>query len=610
MLGGDNMDLALAHLAEAPARRSGGEAARACRPAQLSQLVERCRAAKERLLAADAPASAPVTLLGAGSRLIGGARSVDAGPRRGRALVVDGFFPRWRPTSCRGASARSGLVAFGLPYASDPAITRHVAGFLQQHAEAGWPDALLLNGGVFRADAIAARLHATLGGWRGAPLQALHNADPDLAVARGAVAYGLARRGLAPRSAAARRAATSCCSTTTATARAAASACCRAAAKKAARSASKAAASRCSVGEPVRFHLVSTTAGTRASPPRPASWSISTTAMCSRCRRSPPSCAPRRRHRAARDPRAAGDELTEVGTLEVHCIAADDPAQRWKLEFQLRAESAAAAPQAPGCRRASARRSTCIERVFGARDREVGPEGREAAARAARSAARQRERWPTALLRPLFDALWQRARGRRRSADHERLWLSLAGWCLRPGFGDPLDGWRIEQLWPLFEQGVQHGRDAQVNAEWWTLWRRVAGGLDEAAQQRLLDDFALNLRGDEAGIRVPSAAARQGRLGRHGAPGRFARTHPGRAQGGDRRLAGRALQRPAAQPIRRRATPGRCGPSAASARARPSTAAPTAWCRPTPPPPGSTRCSRWTGNASKARPPPRRTWRA
>jgi hypothetical protein len=112
----------------------------------------------------------------------------------------------------------------------------------------------------------------------------------------------------------------------------------------------------------------------------------------------------------------------------------------------------------------------------------------------------RRERWPTPLLRTLFDALLQRQRGRRRSGDHERLWLSLAGWCLRPGFGDALDGWRIEQLWPLYAQGVQHGHDAQVNAEWWTLWRRVAGGLDEAAQAALLQDFALVLRGEEAGL--------------------------------------------------------------------------------------------------------------
>ena len=103
------------------------------------------------------------------------------------------------------------------------------------------------------------------------------------------------------------------------------------------------------------------------------------------------------------------------------------------------------------------------------------------------------------LLRQLFDALWQRARGRRRSAGHERAWLNLAGYCLRPGCGDALDGWRLQQLWSLFPAGVQHGSDHQVCAEWWTLWRRVAGGLDPSQQLRLLDDFAFNLHINEEG---------------------------------------------------------------------------------------------------------------
>jgi DNA-K related protein len=85
---------------------------------------------------------------------------------------------------------------------------------------------------------------------------------------------------------------------------------------------------------------------------------------------------------------------------------------------------------------------------------------------------------------------------RRRSSEHERAWLNLAGYALRPGFGHPLDGWRIEQLWAMFEPGVQYHKDSQVRAEWWTLWRRVAGGLDTEAQLRLLDDFAFNLQAD------------------------------------------------------------------------------------------------------------------
>jgi hypothetical protein len=108
----------------------------------------------------------------------------------------------------------------------------------------------------------------------------------------------------------------------------------------------------------------------------------------------------------------------------------------------------------------------------------------------------RREQWATPLLRRLFDALMERAKGRRRSSEHERAWLNLAGFCLRPGFGHPLDGWRIEQLWAMFELGVQYHKDTQVRAEWWTLWRRVAGGLDTEAQLRLLDDFAFNLQAD------------------------------------------------------------------------------------------------------------------
>jgi hypothetical protein len=90
----------------------------------------------------------------------------------------------------------------------------------------------------------------------------------------------------------------------------------------------------------------------------------------------------------------------------------------------------------------------------------------------------------------------ERAKGRRRSAEHERTWMNLAGYCLRPGFGHTLDEWRIEQLWAIFETGVQNHKDNQVCAEWWTLWRRVSGGLPPAAQLRLLDDFAFNLQAD------------------------------------------------------------------------------------------------------------------
>ena len=503
MLGGDNMDLALAHLAESKLDAAAGAAGPRLSAGQLSQLLERCRAAKERLLAADAPASAPVTLLGAGSRLVGGARSVELGRDEVERIVVNGFFPQVAASELPRRERASGLVAFGLPYASDPAVTRHIAGFLQQHAAAGWPDALLLNGGVFRAAAIAARLHATLSAWRGAPLRELDNADPDVAVARGAVAYALARRGLAPKIGGGSARSyflplddgdgggngRAVCVLPHGSEEG-----------REIRLEGRSFALR--IGEPVRFHLVSTTAGTSG---RPMPLAGELVDLSDRDVQPLPPVATVVRAGDGRSRRSIPVQLatmlTEVGTLEVHCIATDDPTQRWKLEFQLRADPTAAAPAGAGLPPRFGEAVECIERVFGARDREVGPKAVKQLRVQLETLLGNRERWPTTLLRPLFDALWQRARGRHRSAEHERLWLSLAGWCLRPGFGDALDNWRIEQLWPIFELGVQHGQQRQVNVEWWTLWRRVAGGLDEAAQQRLLDDFAINLRGDEAGIR-------------------------------------------------------------------------------------------------------------
>jgi molecular chaperone DnaK (HSP70) len=504
MLGGDNMDLALAHLAEsrlpdaAGARLSAG---------QLAQLVERCRDAKERLLAADAPASAQVTLLGTGSRLIGAARSATLERAEVERIVVDGFFPRGGADEGPRRERSGGLVAFGLPYASDPAVTRHVAGFLRQHAAAGRPDALLLNGGVFRSEAIAARLHATLGDWRGAPLQSLHNADPDVAVARGAVAYALARRGLAPRIGGG---SPRSYFLPLDDARSRAVCVLPRGSEEGREIRLEGRSFELRAGEPVRFDLVSTTedgAGDRSVPKAGDLVELGEREV----RPLPPIATVVRAGDGAgrrHIPVALAATLTEVGTLDLQCIALDDPSRRWQLAFQLRTD-APSGPAAAGLPPRFSEAVEAIERVFGARDRSVGPRDVKQLRGRLESLLGGRERWPTALLRPLYDALWQRARGRHRSAEHERLWLSLAGWCLRPGFGDPLDGWRIEHLWPIFESGVRHRHDRQVQAEWWTFWRRVAGGLDGAAQERLLQDFAFNLQGDEAGIhdRPPGCVA-------------------------------------------------------------------------------------------------------
>jgi len=513
ILGGDNMDLALAHLVEA--RMAGGAAGGAPQAklsaSRLSQLAERCRAAKELLLAADAPERTTVTLLGAGSKLIGGSRSAELTRDEVSALVVDGFFPlndAQEPVK-RG---RGAIVEFGLPYAADAAITRHLADFLRQHAAAmrealglpadsttiPIPDTLLLNGGVFRADALARRLEVTLASWRQQPLRVLHNDNPDVAVARGGVAYALGQSGQAPVIGGGSARSYFLLLDDSAHADQPRRAVCilprGAAENREVLLADRTFALR--LGRPVRFHLASSTADA------PQAGDVVTLQPDDYVQLPP--IATVLRDSSATDARKEipvqlATSLSEVGTLEVHCVAKEDH-QRWLLEFQLRGETTAeaTAPDEAPMPAGLAAAIEKIDRIFGTRAQQVDIKEVKQLRAQLEHLLGSRESWATPLLRRLFDALLDRAKGRRRSSEHERAWLNLSGYCLRPGFGHTLDEWRIDQLWAMFETGVQHHKDSQVCAEWWTLWRRVSGGLSVEAQLRVLDDFAFNVQADAA----------------------------------------------------------------------------------------------------------------
>jgi molecular chaperone DnaK (HSP70) len=195
LLGGDNMDLTLAHAVRARLAAAGTT----LDDWQLRGLVHACREAKERLLAANAAAEAPVVVLGRSRKVVGGAVRTHVTRQEVEAALVDGFFPPAGRDERPRATRRVGLQEIGLPYASDPAITRHVAAFVGRHREvtADGPSAVLFNGGVMRADRFRTRMAEVLGSWRGdgGGVRVLAGADPDLAVARGAATYGLARRG-------------------------------------------------------------------------------------------------------------------------------------------------------------------------------------------------------------------------------------------------------------------------------------------------------------------------------------------------------------------------------------------------------------------------------
>ena len=504
MLGGDNMDLTLARTVEA--RLGGGR----LNAGELSQLWQQCRGAKERLLADAAPERATVMVLGSGARLIGGARSAELSRDEVHELLVDGFLPRVEFGE-RPQGRRMAVVEFGLPYAADPAISRHLAAFLAQHADAcrralgerapadgpALPDAVLLNGGVFHGAALAGRLLNLLAGWRGAPLARLDNPEPDLAVARGAVAYGLARRGQGLRIGGG--SARGYFLVVDGEGRQKQGVCLLPRGAEEGREIRLNRTFSLRLGAPVQFHLLSSTGDAVHPPGAVVALDAEEFAPL-----PPIATVIDSEDGAGEVPVQLLAQLTEVGTLEVDCVAVEPspPAPlpvgegstnqgRWRLAFQLRGGDAATLARLhPRFPEAAAR----IERFYGSRAPEVEAKEIKGLRADLERLLGKRENWETPLLRELFSVLWAGARRRRRSAEHERLWFSLAGYCLRPGFSYPLDDWRVRQLWNLYGQGVQYHQDAQSWAEWWTLWRRVAGGLDAGAQARLGDQLMLDLR--------------------------------------------------------------------------------------------------------------------
>jgi hypothetical protein len=209
LIGGDNMDLALAHaaaraLAERKIKLDSG---------QMLQLWHSCRAAKEKLFSDDSVKSAPVTVLGRGSRVIAGTVQGELTREEMEKVLLDGFFPDCPPNAEPLRQKAVGLQELGLPYAADPAVTKHLAQFLHRHSEAlaeklpakgkrkatAGPTAVLFNGGVFKAESLRRRVATVLNewaeSWGGGKVKVLPGGDLDRAVARGAAYYGMVRRG-------------------------------------------------------------------------------------------------------------------------------------------------------------------------------------------------------------------------------------------------------------------------------------------------------------------------------------------------------------------------------------------------------------------------------
>jgi hypothetical protein len=513
LLGGDNMDLALAKSIEAKlsARPDG---------AQFGALVQACRSAKEILLADNPPASVPVTVVGRGRSVVAGTVSAEVALSDVDAAVFDGFFPHVR-YDADPVRAKAGLQEMGLPYVSDPAVTKHLAAFLRKHVPVGEvPDAILFNGGVFQPGRLRDRLVQVMAEWYDPAWKPLLLTSPslDLAVAWGAAYFcwlkhtggkriggGIPRSyyvGLQTGPGIGERESTSGEQES------------RGSSIPDPRSPNQTVLCvvprrmqegdevsipkpelELALGEPVLFPLFTSSVRGQDKP-----GDVIGVAPDQLLRLPPLHTVLRGGKRAGtkRVPVTLAAKCTEIGTLELYCVGKEG--NRWRLEFNVRDvlqeadEDEAIGPTGvvdvfpeERVRAAADVILSCYTWAESTAPADhVTPKDLVKTLESNLEAGRGD--WPTGLCRRMSEFLQDVAEYRGRSPAHLARWYNLTGFCLRPGFGDTLDRYRVEAVWKLIAAGASQSAARPIpegGADYWILWRRLAGGLNTAQQQQL-----------------------------------------------------------------------------------------------------------------------------
>lgn len=469
LLGGDNLDLALAHFLE---EKLGSHLP----PTTFSQLVALARDIKEDALGGTTDPSKvwPVAVAKPGASLLAGTLRTEISATEISRVLLEGFFPAVTAGE-RPLRAAQGLREMGLPYAKDPAVTRHLSDFLRDRPRV---DFILFNGGLTKAPAIRSRIIENLTRWQpDCPPIPLQNDDPDLAVARGAARF-LHLRATGDSS---RIEAGSSHAYYIATGKDSALCVLPQDAPPETPLTASQSGLRALIGQPASFELL-------RNPRRPEdSPGTLVPIVADGFSHLPPLetiLAPPEGKRTPSNPNVRVDirtTLRSTGLLRIDLLCAepglnwDDP---WPLEFSLRGAQPASKGKAADLSDAvsqagsqlvlllspdrKSKQKLTANAVFSSGEKLLG--------------ARKSD-WSGGIVRRLFD-LWLDAAGNRlASADHEETWLHLAGWLLRPGCGMIGDPERVSSLasllitQPAFKSGA-------VKIQRWICARRIAAGLD------------------------------------------------------------------------------------------------------------------------------------
>lgn len=466
LLGGDNLDLTLSWLVETKLNAQ-------LSLRQRSALRRQCAAAKEKLLAPGGPEAVEITVLGAGSSLIGGSLRTEITRAEATELALDGFLPLTARDEQPNVDKKSAFRELGLPYVTDPAVTKHLAQFLNE-SQSPAPDAILFNGGFFIPDILRDRVSQAVESWYGKKPLIFENQDLDLAVAQGAAYYahvrgggqGILVRGGLPRAYyIATGAQESLCLVP--------------------RGSEEGSTIELDVpglellaNKPVAFQLYSSLTRTDdlAGQSIPVEESFyKHAALAAVIRFGNPNVE-------RNIPVKLRAHLTEVGTLE---IFADSKISEhsWRLQFELRRQT----QQSQVAKPSASVKPEALEAAVALIRQTFSPDSPEDPAalpqKLEQTLSLGRASWPLSAIRRLADTFLELAEGRKRSAAHELRWLNLCGLCLRPGFGAPGDDLRIEQARRIFASGLIFANQIQNEIDWWIFSGRVSGGLNRNQQQ-------------------------------------------------------------------------------------------------------------------------------
>ncbi len=521
LLGGDNMDLALAYALEPRFVQRGDKLS----PSRFAELTAGCRTAKELLFSGEAN-EANVVLVGQGSKLVGGTRTTTLDRALAEAIVCGGFFPRVE----RGELPKNqgaALRGLGLPFERDPAVSRHVAAFLARHAHEGSPKAVLLNGGVFRSEALVAAFMASVAATFDGEPHVLPNPDPDVAVARGAALFArLTSAGAGARIKGGTSRSYFVGLGESRDARGAE----REAFPKAVCVVSRGAEE--GTRHEARGRTFSLALGTRArfalfasDVDKSAPGEIVT---LDETRFFPlPALATRlgEPHEKGTVEVTLEGEITHVGTLDLGCKTEDG--RRFRLAFRLDSsdEQGTSNSLAPLASRAPTEPPPRVSLVPGATERvhsattteravaqvqSVFGKKAEAGGREVKDLMRELEKtlgeknsWSVETARKLADVLLENPGARKRTADHERIFFQLAGHTLRPGRGAPGDEARIAIFAKTWDGRLAFPDEARGWSAFFVAFRRVASGLPGHVESAIADFAAQVLAPKELGLKRP-----------------------------------------------------------------------------------------------------------